>query len=246
MSEVEVFTVDSTLADLASSINGEHQLVIAKLRQSLEHAITCGALLLDARRLVPAGQWEAWIRDNLECGKWTVTAYSRLAIHRDELLIPNGPITIDAGLRYLKELGVPPRPNPLILDVDVKQLRRLRSEGMSFQKIGEVMGVSRKTVMKRLDPSYHKKWNEQQSRSRRRTERARALLAAKERDAAVKRHGGSAAEAYALLRRCALVLDGAIADSNDFQESEAMRLALAATHKAEDEIVRALRIERTQ
>ncbi|MDX0029733.1 DUF3102 domain-containing protein [Sinorhizobium meliloti] len=51
---------------LAVSIDAEHNECLAAMRQSLQHALAAGDMLIEAKGLVAHGQWLQWLADN--CG----------------------------------------------------------------------------------------------------------------------------------------------------------------------------------
>jgi hypothetical protein len=54
----------NSLADLAARINAEHAAAEAVIASWLDHAITAGELLIEAKGMVPHGQWIDWVRDH--------------------------------------------------------------------------------------------------------------------------------------------------------------------------------------
>lgn len=232
----------------ATRAKDEYRLAGESAVSAVEHAILCGEALLQAQTRVPAGGWGAWCRENVpEIEFTTVTKFCRLATYRQQ--IETGEFsTIDQAMGYLRTLAIPPRPTgpkrvPTKLDLD--EARKLRKQGMSFVHIGEVFGVSHQHVALYLDPE-RRKAKKAADRERAKERRAqRDALVAQQRHEAVRRRGGSASEAYALLRRAALAIDKAITETEDASERTKLTAALGFTHKAEDEIVRALRLERT-
>lgn len=237
-----------SLADLAATINSEHDLAYRAVLDALDHAVRAGEALLEARRLVPEGQWSKWIKANLAMPSAAVGRYIRIATHRETLFAAGQrPKSINGALTYLREIdappSVPPGRNGRRPTFDVSEARRLRGQGMKYSDIGGVLGVSDVAVWRQLTPGATRKAvaRTTQARSKRRAE-ARAL-AEKELAARVARVGGHPSDAYALLRRCAVALDRAITDAEP-EMRPALRDALTYTHRAEDAIVRALGIER--
>jgi len=53
------------LPDLAQAIEAEHHATVSAFRATLEHAIRCGELLLEAKKLLGHGDWLPWIKKNL-------------------------------------------------------------------------------------------------------------------------------------------------------------------------------------
>ena len=66
------------LNDLAQRINQEHQSCEESLKQGLKHALDCGKLLLEAKKLVQHGEWLPWIRENCHFSERTAQVYMRV------------------------------------------------------------------------------------------------------------------------------------------------------------------------
>ena len=67
------------LHSLADDINREHGAVKASFRQSVEHAIKVGRLLLKAKERVQHGQWGDWLSENTEISARMASSYMRLS-----------------------------------------------------------------------------------------------------------------------------------------------------------------------
>lgn len=244
---IEVFKAEPTLAELAVTINTEYRLANTSAWDAVRHAIVCGEALLEAQRQAPAGGWLKWVTDNIDIERSPRERFMRLAAHKDLILIPDGPTSIKGAFDHLKYLGVADRRREngwKDSPIDVAKAKKLRADGLNYNEIVVVLGASWHSVKCALDPVYKKKRADGYKERKRQRLAEKNALAAKGRDDAVKRHGGSPAEGYALLRRCALVIDGALIELEDAEYRDAMRSALAHVHKAEDQIVRALRIGR--
>lgn len=238
----------ATLDELAATANREYRLANASATTAVGHAIACGEALLAARKRIPMGEWQMWCAGNVsEMSKTCIARYCRLARHKHEFSVGEY-ATIAGAVDYLAQLS-PPSPLKGVLDprmkLDVDEARRLRRQGMSYASIAEILGVSYSTVRLHLIPSERQKHREKIQRHRDMIRAARLAARAKIRDDAVRRRGGLPAEAYAALRRCALIVDQAMRGVDDASERSRLAAALGFVHKAEDEIVRALRIERT-
>jgi hypothetical protein len=94
------------LPDLAQAIEREHQ---SAFRASLGHAIRCGELLIEAKKLVGHGAWLPWIRDNLSLKPRLCQAYMRLASKRDELDELNAQALAHLGIEQALEALAEPR-----------------------------------------------------------------------------------------------------------------------------------------
>jgi len=67
------------LDDLAARIRAEHQAAAAVLERGLQHAITAGRLLIEAKAQTSHGGWIAWLKNNCEMSLRTAQAYMRVA-----------------------------------------------------------------------------------------------------------------------------------------------------------------------
>lgn len=239
---------DQRLVVLAATINREHSLAYQKAIEALEHAILCGEALIEARDAVPEGQWLRWVDENLNLSTGTLHRYIRVATYKDHLLqAERRPASINAAIGYLKAIEVPAAStgrNGRHPSFDVEEAKRLRAQGLTFTEIGPMLGVSDVAVWRQLTPGANRKAIAQANKWKKKRLAERKALEQAQRDKAVAKAGGAPAEAYALLRRCAVALDQALAEAANDDERKALRDALAFTHKGEDAIVLALRLER--
>jgi hypothetical protein len=67
------------LAALAVEINAEHDLAEASHRESVQHAIRCGELLLRAKQGVPHGKWGEWLTEHVRFAASTARLYMEIA-----------------------------------------------------------------------------------------------------------------------------------------------------------------------
>jgi hypothetical protein len=67
------------LSDLAQAIDREHQAAIGAARSAVEHAITCGQLLLQAKAEVGHGGWLPWLEANTTVSARQSQRYMRLS-----------------------------------------------------------------------------------------------------------------------------------------------------------------------
>jgi hypothetical protein len=65
--------------DLAREINTEHGHVEAYKRNTIQHAIRCGELLLEMKRRVGHGNWLAWVQEHFEASERTARNYMEIA-----------------------------------------------------------------------------------------------------------------------------------------------------------------------
>jgi DUF3102 family protein len=95
----------NSLADLGARINEAHTRAITHAVKSVEHAIACGEMLIEAKAKVPHGQWLPWLRKNIKFGERSAQGYMRI-VRR----LPNPQRVADLPLRHmLGELRTPLR-----------------------------------------------------------------------------------------------------------------------------------------
>ena len=73
------------LSALAKSINAEHKAAYAAFKQGFEHALRAGELLLEAKTVLPHGQWLPWLNENCTFSERTAQLYMRIARERPRL-----------------------------------------------------------------------------------------------------------------------------------------------------------------
>lgn len=235
------------LAALALAANREHSETRSAASAALGHAIACGNVLLVARRQVPLREWGRWCVEHLEFTQSVASKYVRIALNVREVE-RSGATTIGAALNHLSVVAVPGPENSgntkrRISDADLSEARRLRAEGLSVRRIAAEFGVSAQTLEIRLDQSRAAHYAMLKKRSAEKRRLATKALRERERSAGIARIGGSPALAYSQLRRTAATLSKAIDEADDSELAGLLRRALAFTHKAEDEIVFALKVE---
>lgn len=95
---------DAGLAKLAEAINRAHRGVIAAAMVGLAHARRAGEHLLEARALVPHGQWETWVAANCEAQLRTCQQYMQVARGWNQLEAKSATrFALRAALRVLAE-----------------------------------------------------------------------------------------------------------------------------------------------
>lgn len=239
-----------TLEFLAATATNEHRQAMESALTAVRHAVASGEALLEARRQIKVGEWCDWLEANVDIARQTARNYMRLATYRDLVLDEGGPSTIRGAIAILQSEGVPHIGASGgwnvkgLADDEIAEVKALRKTGKTWQSIADEMGIPRMRIQRVIDPTIIRREIAGRNRYQRRRTAERAALAAKERDDAVRRLGGTAAAAYALLRKTALVLDRAIAEREPGDEHQAMQAALMFTYRAEDEIVRALQLGR--
>ena len=66
-------------AHLVAKINSAHRQAFGHAKNAMEYAAECGRLLIEAKELVPHGEWEKWLDANTEVGHRQSQKYMRLA-----------------------------------------------------------------------------------------------------------------------------------------------------------------------
>jgi transposase len=210
--------------------------------KGVEHAILCGEALIAARAFVPDGQWCRWVDENLDFGIAVVGNWMRIAKNRDQLT--DNETTQKAALLRFKELGIrEPRGGHRQPSFDVAEARALRSQGMATKDLAEMFGVHQNTMRIHLDPQALKKHHAATRRAARVREKERQALVKQERDEAVKRVGGDISVIYAWLLKAAIMVDRAIVESDDTDYCDYLRDARAGMTRAENSILKALKIK---
>jgi hypothetical protein len=70
------------LTDLAARIQALHQATTENLRRSVENAMACGDLLIEAKAQLKHGQWLPWLQDHCLISERTAQLYMRTAKNR--------------------------------------------------------------------------------------------------------------------------------------------------------------------
>jgi phage N-6-adenine-methyltransferase len=92
------------LHDIAQAIEHEHQATMGAFRTTLDHAIRCGELLIQAKAQVPHGQWLLWIKSNLTLKLRQCQVYMRIAEKREAINAQStAHLTIDGALALIAE-----------------------------------------------------------------------------------------------------------------------------------------------
>ena len=246
-----------SLVDLARQIKDTLEQLRNLAADGVRQAIHVGELLFVARETLPEhSSFESWIESDTGLTYSTANRYMRIAYYKDELPTtpedwetigkPGAGTGIGAATTHLVGLPNIPRLNDLagnriVTEADRDTALQLRTEGLTYQQIGERLDRSGGTVYFWLNPKA-KKANEESGRKRRHL--ARIGLKRNARDAAAKLRGGEVARAYTSVRKCAIDLDAAIVDSSDEDEKRCLRSALNNVYLAEDRISAALGVTR--
>jgi hypothetical protein len=106
-----IVTQSNSLADLAARINAEHVAAEKAYQSGVEHALQCGDLLLEAKALLPHGQWLPWLESNCSVSSRSARLYMQLARNRQGLEAKSATVanlTMQGALQLLE----PPRNEP--------------------------------------------------------------------------------------------------------------------------------------
>lgn len=234
------------LEELADTVNREHRLVEQAVSAALGHAIKAGEALLQARERVPTGDWQRWLKDNVDFSYPTATNYVRLAQHRDAVLA-SGEKTVSRALTFLRTR--PQQFNTNSYSDDVRDAAQaLVDSGLSYDDTAALIGVSSGTVRRWVDPAAKAGHDASRDRARKRRERATRAFKREEaarKSAALQREankvGGSIARAYSDLRKCLQALDQARDEAVGRETKIALNAALTHAHRTEDAIGKAIR-----
>jgi hypothetical protein len=231
---------------LTDTANSEHRATFEAVQNAVGHAIACGEALIAIRTLLPLGTWSKWVEDNLDFTLSVASKYLRLATHRELL---GDQRTIYGAMAHLSNQGLP-NPNrgnarrPPLDDLEIAEAKAMHATGMGYTKIAARFGCSGSYLQAQLDPAFAKRQTERGRVRGRLAREARKLLRAKHVAEQVAKIGGDASIAYASVRKAALAIDKAIASAADNDTKDLLARALDFAHKAEGEIVFAMKIER--
>lgn len=231
------------LAALGEIVEREHALAQDAARQALTHVIQAGEALREARTAVDSGAWNQWCERH-GLGERRARDYIRIATYQSEL--PEWVTTRTEAIVSLKGLPVATENGgwQRLSDATREEALRLRAEGLSQRQVGEALGISHVTIglWEREQPSSKTK-RRARSRQASREKQARLALRQLERDRAMRKRGGTVAEAYSLLRRAAQMLDRARDGETSKEVRHHLDQALYGVHRAEESAAKALRIK---
>src|SRR5918996_452882 len=91
------------LDSLAFYIKRNHEWAHDHAHKAVDHALTTGKLLLQAKALVPHGQWGAWLKNNCSLTDRTAQRYMRVARDLPKLDAAKSATVADLPLRALDE-----------------------------------------------------------------------------------------------------------------------------------------------
>ena len=100
------------LDDLARRIREEHHACRDAAQSAVEHAVTAGQLLLEAKAGLPHGQWLPWLNGHCNISERTSQAYMRLARELPKLETEKAQRVADLPLRKALAALSEPRHEP--------------------------------------------------------------------------------------------------------------------------------------
>lgn len=90
---------------LAQMANDAHEAAAIALRSAAKSAKDAGSALLEAKALVPHGEWETWLKANFKGGSRTAQRYMRVAKRWPEIMAKAtcvSDLTVNEALRVLE------------------------------------------------------------------------------------------------------------------------------------------------
>lgn len=95
---------ETTELMVVNEINKAHEAFMNSMQRTLEHAVHCGQLLLEQKKLVAHGEWMLWVSSNCNFKRTQADAYMRIASnYRSSGNLPEGATSIVSALRLLQE-----------------------------------------------------------------------------------------------------------------------------------------------
>lgn len=87
---------------LTAAIRQEHDAASRAAQSAIQHALAAGRLLAEAKRKIPHGSWESYVKDSCGIAPRTASLYQRLHRHRDRL--PNRQHVAELSVRQAARL----------------------------------------------------------------------------------------------------------------------------------------------
>lgn len=104
MAALSLVRDDVNLDSLAEQANDFHARSEEAGRARIEYALAAGAALIEAKRLVPHGQWLPWLAENFDGSEATAKRYMTLARNRSrvsDLVDDNPDLSIREAVKHL-------------------------------------------------------------------------------------------------------------------------------------------------
>ncbi len=219
-----------TLTTLAVEIEQFHNKANDAMMSLVEYMVLCGERLLEARKQVEQGGWNAWVERNLTMHPKTARDYMKFAIHAD-VLREHRPDSRVAAKRLLQRLDLP-RLNAS--DEHRAEAARMKKDGMTQHQIAEHFHVTPARVSQWLNPERAKMLDR---RRQAQAAVAKRLLEQKQKAAAVKKGPKDLSLAYGHLRKAIEAMDRT--EGANTEARRAITRAQDALYRAEDAIVEA-------
>lgn len=158
---VEVVPVSGTvvapevrLAELAATITRQCEIALEAGRAMVEHAIACGEALLEAKTLVPPGQWSTWLEETVPHGVRRAMSrnYMRLAALK-EFVDPE--LSITSNLHLVRGLEKRSSATPRVPEEVKDEAVRLHATGeFTVAAIARMLGTTSESVRGWINPKY--------------------------------------------------------------------------------------------
>ena len=159
-------SAERRLLELAEIIGREHQLARQAAHAMLEHALACGDALLEAKAMLPAGEWGRWVEQILPDGtKVTMCGnYMRLAYLREHI---DPEMTLTANLRALRGVPGVPLGTQKHSEETKQRAREMYADGVHVKRIAREVGASHRSVSQWVVPGYLEADRDRQNATRR-------------------------------------------------------------------------------
>lgn len=130
------------LPELAARINQAHAAAELAARSAVEHAITAGELLIEAKARCGHGGWSNWLTANFKGSSRTARAYMRVAAHRSELANrqTSANLSLDQALKLLSA-PKPAKDAPL-----TERLTELRERLAEAETVAECYAIAKEAL----------------------------------------------------------------------------------------------------
>jgi transposase-like protein len=160
------------LTELAETIRRESSLAAQAADEFLQHALAVGDALIEAKTLVPSGEWTRWMLETSPTGRQpsALHNYMRLAHYRDEI---DPSLSVSSNIRLLA--GLPGRRggrDHYSEEMKAEALERLKSEPITV--VSKDMGITAMTLRAWRDPEYAAGVNDRATVNRRQQAARRA------------------------------------------------------------------------
>jgi N6-adenosine-specific RNA methylase IME4 len=131
-----------SLAEIAARIKLAHQAAATSLKCGIEHAITAGELLIEAKKHIPHGQWLPWLGEHCGITPRSAQGYMKLARNRDKLEANTqalAHLTIEGALKSLAA------PSLAIASLETEEARNAAVEAIeNGADIRKAVGAAKK------------------------------------------------------------------------------------------------------